>query len=60
MSKSLLNKFIMKLPKKYRWSVHNLVAHPVSEVAYLCGFENLSNKIHDYTVPDHEEGTGRG
>ena len=60
MSKTVVNKLIMSLPERYRWTFHNLVAHPVSEVAYLCGFENLSNKIHDYTVPDHEENTGRG
>ena len=50
----------MRLPEKYRWSLHNLVAHPLSEIVYLCGFEETSNKIHDYTIPDHEEGQGRG
>lgn len=42
------------------WTVHNLFAHPLSEIAYLLGFHQLSGMIHDGTVPVHEEGTGRG
>lgn len=49
------------------WMVHNLIAHPVSEIVHLFGLitpgnylERLSNWIHDVTVPEHEEGTGRG
>ena len=59
-SKKIVNKFIMSLPEKYRWSLHNLVAHPMSEIVHLCGYTDLGNKIHDYTIPDHEEGQGRG
>lgn len=43
-----------------RWTIHNAIAHPVSEVLYLLGFERLSNWIHDVTIPNHEPGTGRG
>jgi len=48
-----------------KWSLHNLVAHPLSELVYLIGlgsppFERASNWIHDVTVPDHDPGTGRG
>ena len=49
-----------RLPERFRWSVHNLIAHPLSEVVYQIGFEDLSNRIHDATVPVHEKGTGRG
>ncbi len=42
------------------WPTHNLLAHPVSELLWLAGFERLSNRLHDGTVPPHEEGTGRG
>jgi hypothetical protein len=55
-----LNKLLSKLPKKFRWSLHNLVAHPLSEIVYLIGCENLSNTIHDATIPEHLPGTGRG
>lgn len=42
------------------WTVHNLVAHPVSEVLHLVGLGSLGDALHDATVPDHEPGTGRG
>jgi hypothetical protein len=44
----------------FKWSLHNLVAHPLSEIVYLVGFERAANWIHDATVPEHEPGTGRG
>ena len=42
------------------WPVHNLIAHPVSELLYWVGLGAWGNWLHDYTVPPHEEGTGRG
>jgi len=42
------------------WTVHNMFAHPLSEVAYLLGFHELCGMIHDATIPDHKEGEGRG
>jgi hypothetical protein len=54
-----VGKFLSKLGP-FKWSLHNLVAHPLSEFAYLVGFERASNWIHDITVPEHEPGTGRG
>jgi hypothetical protein len=55
-----LSKFLGKLPARFQWTLHNLVAHPLSEVVYQVGFEGASNKIHDATVPEHAPGTGRG
>jgi len=49
-----------KLPERYRWSVHNLLAHPLSELLFQVGLRRWSDKVHDITVPDHEAGTGRG
>lgn len=46
-----------------RWdpfSVHNLLAHPLSEMLHLLGLEEWSTIVHDSTLPDHEPGTGRG
>ena len=51
---------LARLPKRFQWTAHNLVAHPISEVAYQCGFENMSNYVHDRTVPRHTSGTGHG
>lgn len=42
------------------WALHNIIAHPLSEILYWIGFDDLGNWIHDHTVPEHEEGTGRG
>jgi hypothetical protein len=45
----------------FAWTLHNLVAHPVSEIVWLVGLgskraERLSNWIHDATVPGHGPG----
>jgi hypothetical protein len=49
------------------WVVHNLVGHPLSELAYWAvrpfdkeHAEVVSGWIHDATLPTHTEGTGRG
>jgi hypothetical protein len=55
-----LNQKLGKLPERFQWTLHNLVAHPISEVLYQVGLQKLSDKIHDQTVPEHEPGTGRG
>lgn len=41
----------------FSWTLHNLIAHPLSEVAHLVGLRRLSNWLHDVTVPTHEETT---
>lgn len=47
------------LPVRFRWTLHNIVAHPVSEVAWQLGWHRLSDKIHDQTVPDETVKTPR-
>lgn len=45
------------------WTVHNLIAHPLSELIYLFSLgkaHKLGNWVHDVTIPKHEKGTGRG
>lgn len=42
------------------FTFHNLVGHPVSEVLYLLGFEQLSNRVHDQTYPKRFQGDARG
>lgn len=48
------------------WPVHNLIAHPLSEVVYWCVrpfgkqlAERVSGAIHDATLPEETE-YGRG
>ena len=45
---------INKLPKKFKWTIHNVIAHPLSEIAYLVGASVLSEIIHDCTIPDND------
>lgn len=62
-----MQKFINKLPPHFKWTVHNLVAHPVSEILYLLSIlfksprmNDLGDEFHDLTIPNHEKGQGRG
>lgn len=46
------------------WPVHNIIAHPLSELlhwatSWLFG-SRCSGWVHDVTIPRHEKGTGRG
>jgi hypothetical protein len=45
---------------RFKWVLHNVVAHPLSEVFFQLGYERLGNKIHDITIPYHQRGEGRG
>jgi len=54
-------RLLARLPTKLQWTLHNLVAHPLSEVLFLLGApERVYNWVHDVTIPEHEPGTGRG
>ena len=55
-----LPRLLARLPERFQWTAHNLIAHPLSEVLFQVGLHKLSDKVHDITVPDHEAGTGRG
>ena len=67
------NKYItMFIPKPFIWSIHNVIAHPLSEIFYISGYVGiqkfdrgdrlikLGNWIHDITIPHHKSGEGRG
>lgn len=51
----MLKKFINKLPNRFKWTIHNVVAHPLSEILFLLGANKLSDRVHDATVPDQYE-----
>lgn len=42
------------------WAIHNLIAHPLSEIVYWIGLRRLSGWIHDETIPKHDTLSGRG
>jgi len=46
-----MEKFLSNLPVRYRWTIHNLVGHPVAEVLGLLGLQRLADVVHDGTVP---------
>jgi hypothetical protein len=35
----------------FRWSFHNLIAHPLSELMWLVGLKQLSHWVHAASVP---------
>jgi len=43
--------FIGLKMKRFRYTVHNLFAHPIMEIAYIFGFYKFSAWIHDITLP---------
>ena len=45
---------------RFNWTLHNVIAHPLSELLWQFGFEDAGNWVHDATVPTHVKGTGRG
>lgn len=51
---------INMLPERFKWTIHNIFAHPFSEILYQFGFEDLGNWLHDATIPKHIKGSGRG
>jgi hypothetical protein len=42
---------LARLSPRWRWTLHNLVAHPLSEVLYQVGARAAANVVHDATVP---------
>lgn len=36
---------------RFSWSVHNLLAHPLSELLFLVGLERAARWVHDATIP---------
>lgn len=47
-----LPRFLGRLPERFRWSLHNIVAHPLFEVLSQLGLRRWADTVHDLTVPD--------
>jgi len=50
-----MKKILDKLPKRFQWTLHNCIAHPLMEIAFQCGLKNLSTQIHEMTQPTDED-----
>lgn len=50
----MINKLINNLPKRFQWTPHNLLAHPLMEILHQLGFYELSDKVHDATIPEKD------
>ena len=37
--------------KRFRFTLHNCIGHPVMEILYIFGFKDLGMWFHDYTLP---------
>lgn len=51
--------------RELMWAVHNLIAHPISEITHWLGYLHPKIRdaglwLHDNTVPRHAPNTGRG
>ena len=44
-------KFLSKLGR-FQWTLHNVVAHPLSEILAQFGLEKAGNIVHDLTIPE--------
>jgi len=51
---------ITRLPERFQWTIHNMIAHPLSELLFQFGLDKASGALHDATVPYHIRGEGRG
>jgi hypothetical protein len=46
-----LPNILAKLPLRFQWTLHNLIAHPLSEILFQIGFGEAGDRVHDQTVP---------
>ena len=35
----------------FRWTIHNILAHPIAEIFWLFNLKSIGDWIHDFTVP---------
>lgn len=47
-----MKRFINILPDRFKWSIHNIIAHPLMEICFLIGLDKTANLVHDCTIPE--------
>ena len=52
-----MQKILGKLPKRFQYTLHNVVGHPLSELVFqfTANEDGLSGWIHEVTLPKKEE-----
>jgi hypothetical protein len=45
----------MMMDNLFKYTLHNLVGHPLMELCHLIGFNNLAETIHYATLPVSEQ-----
>ena len=51
----IMPKLIARLPERFRWTAHNVVAHPLSEILFQIGLGDWGDRLHDCTAPTEED-----
>ena len=46
---------ISRLPERFKWTAHNIVAHPLSEVLFQLGCREAAEWVHDIPAPEGED-----
>ena len=41
----------MKMKSRFKYTIHNLIGHPLMEILHLMGLQVLSEWAHDATLP---------
>jgi len=44
----------------FKYTIHNLIAHPLMEILHLIGLTKYGNVIHDMTLPISEKEVNHG
>lgn len=46
-----MQSLISRLPGRFQWTLHNMVAHPVMELLTQLGLKKWGSRFHDLTLP---------
>jgi len=48
----MLARLLGRLPERFRWTLHSVISHPLSEMFYVFGFDRIGDWVHDVTIPE--------
>jgi hypothetical protein len=51
-------KLLKLLPERCRWTLHNVIGHPMLELLNQLGLNQLGAKFHNWTDPTEDKGGG--
>lgn len=41
---------LSRLPERWQWTLHNIVAHPIAEILHQFGLQQWSKRVYDGTI----------